>query len=156
MITRQESEALIPSLLKAARRCFLWGAWTQGAHARDDEDDNKDVAPDSVFASRFSLLGAILAAIGEKKYDDRWTEADDDPLLDGAIEAVLNQICPDGRDEHYPKYWPDSVCLVAWNDVEGRTEREVVLALKGAWERVETAARPGRVLATEDGTLVRL
>ena len=104
---------MLPSeiLSKAADIVEAPGAWIQGEYATTHSGTK--VASDSPVACRFCAWGAIESA-ASRRYDLTVPAGDAEET---ALETLWNLV---GGD------------IEAWNDVEGRTQSEVVAALRKA------------------------
>ena len=87
--------------------------WTQGALARDR--DGHEVHPCDKIAEAFCMSGAVNAAVA------------DDILLEEKCFDLLQVAI--GEE--------DGFCLAQWNDMEGRTQAEVLAAFDKAIEAAE-------------------
>lgn len=96
-------------LAKAADLIEPEGAWTQGALGRDENED--DIEESHELAVCWCAIGALCEASGDRYASE----------LRARVEALIE--APDGRGT-YP--------LARWNDTPGRTQSEVVAALRSA------------------------
>lgn len=110
--TPEERAAAIEVLRRIERR--IERGWTTGAYARDE--DGYEVNATDADACSWCLSGAMIAG---------WADSGQPHLraYDAVLAALERQIGPCNR--------------AGWNDFPGRTQSEVLAAVRAARERLE-------------------